>query len=133
MWRTHVSWAGQGTASSPRAHVRCATAAGGGAMSTACGSHAPREESDNGKGYPPGSRCHHAERDGHKLGDPFAAAEAISRAVLYEGYLLYPYRTSALKNRQRWMFGRLLPREWCVAHGESETWRMQIECLLSGS
>jgi hypothetical protein len=65
--------------------------------------------------------------------DAFAAAEAISRAVLYEGYLLYPYRPSALKNRQRWMFGRLLPREWCLAHGESESWRMQIECIVVGS
>jgi hydrogenase maturation protease len=65
--------------------------------------------------------------------DPFAATKAISRAVLYEGYLLYPYRSSALKNRQRWMFGRLLPQKWCLAHGESESWRMQIECLLTGS
>ncbi|MBV8267704.1 MAG: hypothetical protein JO252_15370, partial [Planctomycetaceae bacterium] len=34
----------------------------------------------------------------------------IADAVLYEGHLLYPYRLSALKNRQRWTFGRLFPR-----------------------
>ena len=28
--------------------------------------------------------------------------EEIAGAVLYEGYLLYPYRASAIKNRQRW-------------------------------
>jgi hypothetical protein len=36
-------------------------------------------------------------------------AEAIARAVLYEGYLLYPYRASALKNRRRPMFGSIGP------------------------
>ncbi len=36
-------------------------------------------------------------------------AEKIARAVLYEGYLLYPYRASALKNRRRWTFGTLEP------------------------
>ena len=29
----------------------------------------------------------------------------IADAVLYEGYLLWPYRRSATKNRQRWTFG----------------------------
>ena len=63
----------------------------------------------------------------------FDAVEDIARAVRYEGYLLYPYRRSALKNRQRWLFGRLLPRDFSVAHGESEPWWMQIECLIVGS
>jgi hypothetical protein len=39
----------------------------------------------------------------------FHAADAIVRAVLYEGYLLYPYRPTAIKNRQRWSFGGLYP------------------------
>ena len=30
--------------------------------------------------------------------------DKVARAVLYEGYLLYPYRPS-VKNRQRWTFG----------------------------
>ncbi len=36
--------------------------------------------------------------------------EKIANAVLYEGYLLYPYRASAIKNRQRFNFGVLYPR-----------------------
>lgn len=63
----------------------------------------------------------------------FSAVEPIVRAVLYEGYLLYPYRPTALKNRQRWMFGRLLPRSYCVTPDGGERWKMQTECLVSGS
>ncbi|WP_242573473.1 hypothetical protein [Streptomyces sp. NP-1717] len=33
----------------------------------------------------------------------------IADAVLYEGYLLYPYRASSHKNRSRWQFGVLGP------------------------
>ena len=62
----------------------------------------------------------------------FAAVEQIARAVLYEGYLLYPYRPTALKNRQRWMFGRLLPRDFCARHDGGESWSMQTECLVVG-
>jgi len=36
--------------------------------------------------------------------------DQIADAVLYEGYLLYPYRPS-VKNRQRWTFGGLYPRK----------------------
>ncbi len=56
---------------------------------------------------------------------------AIARTVLYEGYILYPYRPSAIKNRQRWTFGGVFPR----AHAESEggdPWHMQTQCLLRG-
>jgi hypothetical protein len=63
----------------------------------------------------------------------FAAVESIVQALLYEGYLLYPYRASALKNRQRWLFGRVLPREFSLAHGETESWRVTTECLILGS
>lgn len=62
----------------------------------------------------------------------FAAVEQIARAVLYEGYLLYPYRRGALKNRQRWMFGRLLPHDYSLHHDGSEPWSMQTECLVVG-
>ena len=37
------------------------------------------------------------------------AVRQIADAVLYEGYLLYPYRASAVKNRSRWQFGVLMP------------------------
>ena len=36
-------------------------------------------------------------------------AAAVADAVLFEGYLLYPYRASAQKNRLRWQFGVLTP------------------------
>ena len=35
--------------------------------------------------------------------------EKIANAVLYEGFLLYPYRKSSVKNQQRWHFGTLGP------------------------
>lgn len=36
-------------------------------------------------------------------------ARAVADAVLYEGYLLYPYRATSDKNRSRWQFGVLGP------------------------
>ena len=36
-------------------------------------------------------------------------ARAVADAVLYEGYLLYPYRASSRKNQCRWQFGVLGP------------------------
>ncbi len=57
----------------------------------------------------------------------------IANAVLYEGYLLYPYRRSAIKNRQRWTIGVVYPREFSEANGKIEPWMMQTECLVLGS
>ena len=57
----------------------------------------------------------------------------IANAVLYEGYLLYPYRHSAIKNRQRWTIGVVYPREYSEANGSIEPWTMQTECLVTGS
>ncbi len=56
----------------------------------------------------------------------------IANAVLYEGYLLYPYRHSAIKNRQRWTIGVVYPREYSEANGSIEPWTMQTECLVAG-
>ena len=44
-----------------------------------------------------------------------AAARRVADAVLYEGYLLYPYRASSAKNQLRWQFGLLSPRGAAVA------------------
>ncbi|MER7178625.1 hypothetical protein ABT404_03895 [Streptomyces hyaluromycini] len=63
---------------------------------------------------------------------------AVADAVLYEGYLLYPYRRSSPKNRARWQFGVLLPRDWVEADGpvrpgvsgSADSWYQQTECLL---
>jgi hypothetical protein len=61
------------------------------------------------------------------------AVEQIADAVLYEGYLLYPYRASAVKNRQRFNFGVLYPRKYCDLQLGSESWEMKTECLVLGS
>jgi hydrogenase maturation protease len=53
--------------------------------------------------------------------------------VLYEGYLLYPYRHTAIKNRQRWTLGVVYPQAYSEADGGVEPWTMQTECLLSGN
>jgi hypothetical protein len=58
--------------------------------------------------------------------------QGIVNAVLYEGYILYPYRPSAVKNRQRWTFGGLYPQAWCGVQEGSEASRMQTQCLLRG-
>lgn len=60
-------------------------------------------------------------------------AEQVADAVLYEGYILYPYRPSALKNRQRWNFGGICPRAYSEAQNGSELWRTQSEVLVQGS
>lgn len=56
----------------------------------------------------------------------------IANAVLYEGYLLYPYRRSAIKNRQRWTIGVVYPRDYSQANGSSEPWFTRTECLIAG-
>ncbi len=53
----------------------------------------------------------------------------IADAVLYEGYVLYPYRASSGKNQVRWQFGVLAPREWSDAGGCEHSWS-QTECLV---
>jgi hypothetical protein len=58
--------------------------------------------------------------------------EKIAEAVLYEGYMLYPYRASAVKNQQRWNFGVLCPQSYSESQNGSEAWSMQTECLLQG-
>jgi hydrogenase maturation protease len=59
--------------------------------------------------------------------------ERIVEAVLYEGYMLYPYRASAIKNQQRWNFGVLCPHSYSESQNGSDAWSMQTECLLQGN
>ncbi len=61
--------------------------------------------------------------------DRFAAARAVADAVLYEGYVLYPYRASSRKNQLRWQFGVLTPRAFSETDG-SERWAVRTECLV---
>ncbi|MDQ2856751.1 MAG: hypothetical protein M3R68_10510, partial [Acidobacteriota bacterium] len=56
--------------------------------------------------------------------------DKIVNAVLYEGYMLYPYRPSAVKNRQRWNFGVLYPQSYSETRGGTEATSMQTECLM---
>ena len=74
------------------------------------------------------------------------AARRIADTVLYEGYILYPYRASHGKNGSgvRWQFGVLVPRRHADANplppgamapagtvsGAIETWCQQTECIL---
>jgi hypothetical protein len=48
--------------------------------------------------------------------------ERVAAALLYEGYMLYPYRPSSVKNQRRFNFGVVPP-------GGGD---MQTECLLRG-
>ncbi|HEY5261357.1 MAG TPA: hypothetical protein VIJ33_04545 [Solirubrobacteraceae bacterium] len=51
----------------------------------------------------------------------------IADAVLYEGYLLWPYRKSALKNQQRFTFGGVYPPAW------EDRSSIQAQVLLEGN
>ena len=59
----------------------------------------------------------------------FARALGVANAVLYEGYILYPYTASARKNRIRWQFGVLVPHAY-TAKGTGEPASAQTEILL---
>ncbi|MEV7320538.1 hypothetical protein [Streptomyces sp. NPDC093970] len=84
-----------------------------------------------------------APADGSRLllepsGHVFGPLSAVADAVLYEGYLLYPYRRSSPKNRARWQFGVLFPKDWVEAggpvrpgvSGSADSWYQQTECLV---
>ncbi|WP_432752256.1 hypothetical protein ACE1OA_03685 [Streptomyces sp. JL2001] len=57
---------------------------------------------------------------------PFDTARQVADAVLFEGYVLYPYRASAAKNRLRWQFGVLVPPSWGPRQGEHTRQRTEI-------
>lgn len=59
--------------------------------------------------------------------------EKVADAVLYEGYILYPYRSSSVKNQQRWNFGALCPLSYSIAQGGTEACSMQTEVLVKRS
>jgi hypothetical protein len=54
----------------------------------------------------------------------------VADAVLYEGYILYPYRASSQKNRSRWQFGVLMPPAYAAAD-PSETTTARAECVFT--
>jgi hypothetical protein len=56
-------------------------------------------------------------------------ARQVADAILYEGYLLYPYRASAQKNQERFQFGVLMPPAYRSVD-EHEPSATQTECVL---
>jgi hydrogenase maturation protease len=60
-------------------------------------------------------------------------AQKVADAVLFEGYMLYPYRPSAIKNRQRWSFGILYPPDYAEIPAGTERCFMHSECLLESA
>src|SRR3954454_19294147 len=56
----------------------------------------------------------------------------IADAVLYEGYMLWPYRRSAMKNTRRWTFGGVYPSAWSESHPDDRS-LMQAQVLVMGS
>lgn len=61
--------------------------------------------------------------------DRFASARLVADTVLYEGYVLYPYRASAQKNQLRWQFGVLAPPAYALSAG-SERSSMRSEVIV---
>ena len=61
--------------------------------------------------------------------NPLEPALDVANAVLYEGYILYPYTASAPKNRIRWQFGVVVPEAY-AAQGTGEPAEAQTEMLL---
>jgi hypothetical protein len=60
--------------------------------------------------------------------------DQIVNAVLYEGYILYPYRPSSKKNRrERFTFGRVYPKEYSEFQKGAEPCVNQTECLLQST
>ena len=59
--------------------------------------------------------------------------EKVADALLYEGYMLYPYRPSSVKNRQRFNFGVVYPGgSDASAHEGADSHRMRTACLVEG-
>ena len=59
------------------------------------------------------------------------SARAVADAVLYEGYVLYPYRASSPKNQVRWQWGVLMPED-AVASDPSERSSCRTDAVLDG-
>ncbi len=59
------------------------------------------------------------------------AARAVADAVLYEGYVLYPYRASSAKNQVRFQWGVLMPVD-VVEQDASERSANHTEVLVDG-
>jgi hypothetical protein len=59
------------------------------------------------------------------------AVAQVARVVLYEGYLLWPYRRSALKNQHRFTIGGIYPPAYAQTAGDRAASR--FACLVEGN
>jgi len=72
------------------------------------------------------------DADMNDAGVSLDAVRRIADAVLYEGYILYPYRASSQKNRSRWQFGVVMAPGY-AAVDPSESSVTQSEWVLEHS
>src|SRR4029078_649503 len=58
--------------------------------------------------------------------------EDLTHTLLYEGYALYPYHRSAIKNQKPVPFGVVFPGDYntCNVHAHS---KLQTQCIVTGS
>ena len=62
-----------------------------------------------------------------------SVVDRIVGATLYEGYILYPYRPTSVKNQVRWTFGGVFPGAYAEQSGGTERSAVTTECLLRAS
>jgi hypothetical protein len=60
-----------------------------------------------------------------------AAAIPLADAVLFEGYVLYPYRANDAKNQVRWQFGVLVPPAFAELDPSERAW-LRSDLLVEG-
>src|SRR6185369_1646505 len=65
--------------------------------------------------------------------DYFADVLPVADAILYEGYLLYPYRASTNKQKIRWNFGGVYPRSYSDTQSGADRWEVGSECIAIGA
>ncbi|MEX0900126.1 MAG: hypothetical protein WD081_05490 [Gammaproteobacteria bacterium] len=60
-----------------------------------------------------------------------APVQAIEGDVLYDGFILYPYREAPLRRQRRWTFGALYPRAYAQQR-DARLCSQQVQCLIRG-
>jgi len=59
----------------------------------------------------------------------FERARTVVDALLWNGYVLYPYGAAGERSRSRWQLGVLAPPAWAESNGEA-TWQ-ETDCLVA--
>ena len=78
----------------------------------------------------PGAGPGEAAMNGDQATMNLDAVRGIADAVLYEGYILYPYRASSQKNQSRWQFGVVMAPGYAATDPSERTFT-QAECVLA--